>query len=112
MSHLVQAFHQDLKEVHLDADRPLLMIQLKDGSILYIRYNDFVEYSYQIMFSHKPLDRVRFDNYDDRWEVSTRPHHLHPRNQEKAKESQMTGIPSHDIPLLIDYVRRSKQSKS
>ena len=26
------------------------------------------------------LDRVRFDNYDDQWNVLTRPHHYHPRH--------------------------------
>ncbi|MHA1917045.1 MAG: toxin-antitoxin system TumE family protein [Candidatus Ranarchaeia archaeon] len=52
-----------------------------------MRYNDFDEYSYQIMFSHKSLDRARFDNYDDKWKVSTRPHHFHPRNKKNAISS-------------------------
>lgn len=34
-----------------------------------------IKYSYTIIFSKFELDRCRFDNYDDRWEVSTKPHH-------------------------------------
>ena len=73
------------------------------GFRLYIRYNDYGEYSYQLIFSQKPNDRLRFDNYDNVWKVSTHPHHFHQRGEKNAIESPMTGDPNHDIPILIKY---------
>ena len=73
---------------------------MRDGTTLFIQYNDYDEYGYSIIFSNMELDRCRFDNYDDRWNVSTRPHHFHPRKSKKGVKSILTGIPTHDIPLL------------
>jgi hypothetical protein len=77
---------------------------LRDNVQLYIRYNNYGEYSYTIIFSKASLDRCRFDNYDDRWEVSTRPHHFHPRKEKKAIQSIMTGIPEEDMPYLCESI--------
>jgi len=60
-------------------------------------------------FSQKPYDRIRFDNFDEFWAVSTRPHHYHLRNKKDAIESPMIGDPQHDIPLLIKYILLKKQ---
>jgi len=83
----------------------MLTIHFKRGFILFIQYNDFNEYSYQIHFSQKPNDFIRFDNYDDRWNVKTKPHHLHPRWKKDALESPMIGNPKKDIPLLIKQIK-------
>ena len=40
-----------------------LRFDLRNGSRLYIIYNDFDEYAYQLNFSYNPLDRIRFDDY-------------------------------------------------
>ena len=75
-----------------------------NGYSLYIRYNDFEEYSYQFMYSKKENDRFRYDNYDDRWNIKTRPHHFHARGLKNGMESSMNGEPSHDIPILLKYI--------
>ncbi|MCJ7651843.1 MAG: hypothetical protein MUP85_24850 [Candidatus Lokiarchaeota archaeon] len=53
---------------------------------------------------------MRFDNYDDRWDVKTRPHHFHVRGLQYSLESPMLGDPSHHIPILLrmiqDYRRK------
>ncbi len=37
-----------------------LRFDLRDGSRLYIIYNDVNEYAYQLSFSYDPLDRIKF----------------------------------------------------
>lgn len=81
---------------------------LRDNVQLYIRYNNHGEYSYTIIFSNTSLDRCRFDNYDDRWEVSTRPHHFHPRKEKNANQSNMTGNPEEDMSYLCDLILSSR----
>ena len=71
------------------------------GITLYIRYNNFEEYTYQIVFSKKKFDRISYDNYDDKWDVKTKPYQLHPRNILTAIESPMLGEPEKDIRILI-----------
>ncbi len=74
------------------------------GFTLFIRYNDYGEYGYQLMFSNKKYDYVRFDNYDKEWEVSTKPHHFHSKDPKSVIESPKNGDPSHDIPILCDFI--------
>jgi len=81
---------------------------LRDNVQLYIRYNNHGEYSYSILFSKTALDRCRYDNYDDRWEVLTRPNHFHPRKNKEAFQSIMTGNPEKDIPLLCELILSGK----
>jgi hypothetical protein len=71
---------------------------------LYIRYNDYGHYSYQIQFSQALDDWIRFDDYDATWPVSTNPHHLHDHGQQNVKESPMNGNPENDIPFLIEIL--------
>lgn len=71
------------------------------GYNLYIRYNDFGEYSYQLQFSSKKHDRIRYDNFDDKWLVTTKPNHFHRRGEVKGVLSPMKGFPEHNIPILI-----------
>jgi len=101
---LVTTILHEIKDIYVDDDRPLLKVTLLKGFILYIRFNDFKEYSYQLMFSQQPNDRLRYDNFDDRWPVRTRPHQFHPRYGGAAIESPMTGIPEQDVPLLIQVI--------
>ncbi|MHA1660099.1 MAG: toxin-antitoxin system TumE family protein [Promethearchaeota archaeon] len=91
----------EIKDEYIDDERPFLKITFFKGLILYIRYNDYDEYSYQLVFSQKPLDRIRYDNYDDMWKVKSKPHHFHPRGDKTAIESPMNGNPKNDIPILL-----------
>jgi len=74
---------------------------------LFIRYNDYGEYSYSIIFSPNPDDQMRFDNYDDIWNVKSRPHHFHVRGMQSVIDSSMNGDPNHDIPILINKILES-----
>jgi len=38
-------------KIDIESIRPLLKIQFFNGSLLYIRYNDYEGYSYQVIFS-------------------------------------------------------------
>ena len=46
-----------------------------------------------------------FDDFDDRWKVTSKPNHVHPRYQEKATKSPFTGNPSKDITILCGLLR-------
>ena len=98
---LLNELLSEIKEEYIDDERPFLKITFFKGLVLYIRYNDYDEYSYQLIFSQEPLDRIRYDNYDDMWEVSSKPHHFHTRGDKTAIESPMIGDPSKDIPILL-----------
>lgn len=80
-----------------------IIIIFENGVQIYIRYNLHEEYSYSVIFSDLVLDRVRFDNHDDRWNVPSRPHHFHPRNDKVGYNSLMVGLPSEDVPLLFEF---------
>jgi len=58
------------------------------------------------MFSRKKSDFVRYDNYDDRWNVKTKPHHFHPRNKKPVLKSPMIGNPKYDMPILIQFIKK------
>lgn len=92
--------------------KPMLEIKLINGLRLHIRYNDFGEYSYKLIFSSDDLDRIRFDNYDKDWNVETKPHHYHLRGAEEAMKSPMSGTPSDDLPILISEIEKHKYSCS
>lgn len=82
-----------------------LHVIFKNGVNVYIRYNNFGKYAYQIQISPKKLDRLRFDNYDNNWSVKTRPNHYHIRGKKEGIESPMKGNPKDDIPILIKYIK-------
>jgi hypothetical protein len=96
-------------KVDVDADRPLFEVIFINGLILYVRFNYFDEYSYQIQFSHDKDDRIRYDNYDPTWDVSTKPHHVHVRGKQEGVDSPMTGDPGHDMPFLIKELKHYLQ---
>ena len=108
---------KDILEQHLSKEISFLSIDFMykqlhlvflDGIHLYIVYNDHGEYSYSILFSKLELDRCRFDNYDDRWNISSRPHHFHPRKKKDAIESMMKGFPDQDMITLIELLKSGK----
>ena len=102
----VELLAHDLLDDELSETLSQLKLTLTSGVICYIRYNEYGEYGYQILHSQLKNDFSRFDNFDDRWEVSTKPHHLHPRKQKEAVKSPMIGNPSKDIPILIHYIKK------
>ncbi len=98
---LLNELLSEIKDEFIDDERPFLKITFFKGLVLYIRYNDYNEYSYHLIFSQEPLDRIRYDNYDDMWNVNSKPHHFHPRGEKTAIESPMNGDPKHDISILL-----------
>ena len=85
----IKLMGDNIREEEIEEPISQLKIVLKSGVILYIRYNEFGEYGYQIMHSPLKNDFSRFDNFDDRWEVSTKPHHLHERGNKTVVASNM-----------------------
>lgn len=98
-----------ISKTDLDVDRPLFEIQFNNGLILYVRYNDFDEYSYHVQFSFAKEDRVRYDNYDENWPVTTAPHHFHPRNNKDATDTLMIGNPEQDMQRLVKELKNYLQ---
>jgi hypothetical protein len=94
-----------ISETDLDEDTGRLRIRLKSGITVFIRYNNYNQYSYVVMFSSQTLDRIRYDNFDDRWNVASKPNHTHPRYKEKATNSPFSGTPAIDIPILCNLLR-------
>jgi len=101
---IIKEYNSLIREIILDKDRPVLKIVFHIEIFLYIRYNDYGEYSYCVIFSPNPDDQMRFDNYDDIWDVKTRPHHFHVRGMQSVVDSPMSGEPNDDIPILLKYV--------
>ncbi len=95
---------QKLRDLILDLQvnytSPRLVAIVRDGSRIYVRYNDHDQYTYSVVFSASEGDKCLFDNYDDRWKVTTRPHHFHSRFRTQVSASPMRGKPEEDIVLL------------
>jgi len=102
---ILNEFLEEIIDTKFDDLKLMLIIHFKMGFTLYIQYNDFNEYSYHIQFTQKPNDFIRYDNYDDRWNVKTKPHHLHQRWKKEAITSPMQGKPEMDIPILIKIIK-------
>ncbi|MHA1521060.1 MAG: hypothetical protein ACTSRK_12830 [Promethearchaeota archaeon] len=96
---LLYNFFDKIIEVFLSEEQFTLKLIFLQGERLYIRYNDYCEYSYQFFYSSQLDDFICYDNFDDRWPVSSRPHHLHTKNKDVI-ESMMNGEPTHDMPQL------------
>jgi hypothetical protein len=105
---LEKGLGNSILDLSFDVEDPRILIKMRDGIRVYIQYNDHDQYSYSILFTDGKLDRSRFDNYDNRWAVSTRPHHFHPRMSKQAFESIMTGKPKNDMPILCDLIKKGK----
>jgi len=83
---------------------------LRDGTTINVQYNDHEEYSYSIFYSSQELDRIRFDNYDNLWNVPTKPHHVHPRYKEVGEISTMNGDPVNDMRILANILKSTGAS--
>ncbi len=103
---LEQSLEDLIISLSINFDSKQLHVILKDGIEIYIVYNDYNEYSYSLLFSKLELDRCRFDNYDTIWDVSTKPHHFHPRYKKEAVKRNMTGNPAVDILLLSNLLEQ------
>ncbi|MHA2362608.1 MAG: toxin-antitoxin system TumE family protein [Candidatus Hodarchaeales archaeon] len=95
----------EIIDLHINKSIYQLKITFTTGSILYIRFNEFEEYGYHLLFSKKKGDFVRWDNFDDRWPVASKPHHFHKRYDAGVSKSSMIGKPSSDIPKIIKFVK-------
>jgi hypothetical protein len=82
-----------------------IKVTLTDGNVVYVQYNDFDEYAYVVRFSYIIDDICRFDNFDHNWNVSTIPHHFHPRHKDDGLDSPMTGDPEKDIYLFCHFIK-------
>ena len=100
---LFQHLSRQIKDSHFSDEHFTMKLTFEDGKRLYIRYNDYGEYSYQFFLSSQLSDFIRFDNFDDSWLVTTRPHHWHTQDG-NVIESPMNGIPEEDIPILADKI--------
>lgn len=94
--------------ITLDKEDPSLAVKLKDGARIYIQWNDHDQYSYSILFSEITLDRIRLDNYDNKWQVPSRPHHFHPRFSKEGFSSPMHGEPKLDLIFFCDLILSGK----
>jgi len=101
---LIKEYSDRIREITLYKDRAVLKAIFHNEINLHIRYNDYGEYTYCVIFSPNLDDQMRFDNYDNRWNVKTRPHHFHIRGLQSVKESPMKGEPRQDIPVLIKKI--------
>jgi len=103
--HLLETgFSIQITGIVLNTDLSRIKADLKNGTTIYVQYNDYDEYAYMVQFSIAELDRCIFDNYDQTWLVDTAPNHFHPVLDEQGYTSLMTGEPKHDIPLLCELI--------
>ncbi len=102
---IVDQYREIVSDIIFEKDRPILKVILHSGITIYIRYYHFGEYTYLAIFSPKPDDMLRFDNFDDLWPVKTRPHHFHIRGMKNVIASNLTGDPEKDIPLFFKAIK-------
>jgi len=103
---LLDLLKLDISSHSLNKRGKELKITLLNGISLYIVFNDFNQYSYTIQYSQSKLNRIRFDNFDDHWNVPSNPHHCHIQNSKDVVSSPMEGNPGSDIPKLVDYIKQ------
>ncbi len=106
---IVDKYLTIVSDIILEKDRPVLKVKLHSGIALYIRYNDYGEYTYLAIFSPKPDDMLRFDNFDDLWPVNTRPHHFHSRGMKTVVSNKLMGDPDKDIPLFFEAIEEASR---
>jgi hypothetical protein len=94
----------NVQELFFEPKLARIQIILRDQIIIYVQYNNHDQYSYNLIFSEKELDRCRFDNFDKNWDVITAPNHFHPRNYIDGFDSPMNGNPKDDIPLFCEMI--------
>ncbi len=78
--------------------------QLKSGNVLQIRlYRNgaHTDYAYQLLVNEEPS--FRWDNKEHFPSIGSHPHHFHVTPLQ-TESSPLTGDPSHDLPLVLDYL--------
>ena len=100
----MKEFSKKILSLETHSILPRIKLEIEDNVIVYLRYNDHKEYSYQIIFSNEKNDWIRFDNYDEHWDVSSKPNHKHIRYKDEVIESPMIGEPNTDIPILNQII--------
>ncbi len=74
------------------------------GGVLQVRlyYNDrHIDYAYQLFQADQPV--LRWDNAEHFPGLATQPHHFHAPTG-LVGDSNLNGDPSHDLPLVLDYL--------
>ena len=97
-----------ITSIEINYENPRILINLKNSSRIYIQYNNHEQYSYSVLFSDEKLDRCRFDNFDAHWDVTTKPHHFHPRLAKTPINSPMKGDPNKDMEILCKLIDSGK----
>ena len=108
---ILECLAGEINAILFQTEHNQLRITFHDDTVLYIGYNDAEEYAYQLMFSKEHLDRIRFDCMDKKWDVSSDPHHFHPRFHLQGLVSPMNGDPTTDIPLLVNLIQKGDLKK-
>ena len=103
---IIEELDDKIIEEELNESLYQLKITLSSYNLIYIKYNDFGEYGYQIFHSIDKNVYSRFDNFDDCWDVDTNPHHFHQANNAGVISSPMVGDPEKDIPILAEYINK------
>lgn len=103
---LIQHLSSFITKSELSETLSQFLIEFINGVRLYVRYNAFGEYGYQILVYDRKIPFYRFDNFDDHWNISTKPHHLH-IGDEPAIDSPMVGDPEKDMIELIDFLKKT-----
>lgn len=93
---LFDELSEAITDIHFDELLLRLTIRFKIGLTVYIQFNDFNEYSYHIQFTQKTNDFLRYDNYDDHWDVPSKPHHFH------QEEKRLLGK-----VLCLEYLKKT-----
>ncbi len=101
---LLELLMSDISKHSLNKSGKELKITLSNGILLYIVYNNHSQYSYTIQYSSSKLDRKRFDNFDNRWDVTSKPHHYHMKGSIHVEESRMIGDPNADMQIFADFI--------
>lgn len=89
---LLTQFSEYINEFEFDDERVRLNVYFIGNQRLFIRFNDYQQYAYQFILSPKIGKFFRFDNFDDHWDVSKKPHHFHSIEGNVVK-SPMNGEP-------------------
>ena len=103
---LLIAFNPIIRAIDFDPQISQLKTTFATGAALYIGFNEYGEYAYQLLFSRAKGDFIRWDNFDAKWPVETQPHHFHPKNAAQAVASPMIGDPAADMPILINELKK------
>ena len=60
---LIKDFSDIIREIFVYKDRPVLKATFQNEIILYIRYTDYGEYTYCVIYSPNPDDKNYIKNY-------------------------------------------------